>query len=390
MAVNDSYTTPAGTTLTETPAQGVLANDTDAGGAKLTAKLVTQPADGTLTLNADGSFTYAPAAGFQGSDSFTYEAFNGTNLSAPATVALTVTPTPTPTPTPTATPVPPKGSLAAVGSIGSVGGTPVTSNNTPTFSGSATAGDVVAIMAQSDGSSTPVQVGQTTAASNGSWSASTNKLNDGGYTFYVKSFSPLNPNFTAQTAPMGRVVIETSGPRVSNITYNAKQGVFDITYTDNVGLNLGSLFNTAGYTLTQKNKTIFPTAFGVVGGNGTTTETIAVAFKGAKKLKIGKQSLTINAGLEHNAAGEILDGEFRGALPSGNGAPGGNFQAVFNVNGRRKAKGPLPAAVTVASVTPKNTAARVFAAGVSSRTPKAVHSDIFVPVHISKKQSHKH
>ena len=40
--------------------------------------LVTGPAHGTLTLNADGSFTYTPTAGYTGTDSFTYKANDGT------------------------------------------------------------------------------------------------------------------------------------------------------------------------------------------------------------------------------------------------------------------------------------------------------------------------
>ena len=58
-------------------APGVLANDTDVDGATLTAVLVTGPAHGTLALNADGSFTYTPAANFNGADSFTYRANDG-------------------------------------------------------------------------------------------------------------------------------------------------------------------------------------------------------------------------------------------------------------------------------------------------------------------------
>jgi len=49
----------------------VLANDTDADGDPLTAVLVTSAMHGTLALNADGSFSYTPAAGFSGADSFT-------------------------------------------------------------------------------------------------------------------------------------------------------------------------------------------------------------------------------------------------------------------------------------------------------------------------------
>ena len=56
----------------------MLANDTDVDGDALTAVLVTGPAHGTLTLNADGSFTYTPDANYNGADSFTYSANDGT------------------------------------------------------------------------------------------------------------------------------------------------------------------------------------------------------------------------------------------------------------------------------------------------------------------------
>ena len=72
-------------------AGNVLANDTDPEGNTLTAVLVSGPAHGTLTLNADGSFTYTPNANFHGGDSFTYRANDGTLNSGLATVTLTVT-----------------------------------------------------------------------------------------------------------------------------------------------------------------------------------------------------------------------------------------------------------------------------------------------------------
>ena len=59
-------------------------------GLPLTAQLVTGPANGTLTLNADGSFSYTPNAGFWGTDSFTYTATDGPATSTPATVTITV------------------------------------------------------------------------------------------------------------------------------------------------------------------------------------------------------------------------------------------------------------------------------------------------------------
>src|SRR5205823_666516 len=72
-------------------APGALGNDTDPEGSTLTAVLGTVPAHGTLTLNANGSFTYTPGADYNGADSFTYKANDGTLDSNVATVSLTVT-----------------------------------------------------------------------------------------------------------------------------------------------------------------------------------------------------------------------------------------------------------------------------------------------------------
>ena len=73
-------------------APGVLVNAIDPQGLSLTATLVSDPADGTLAFNSDGSFTYTPNSGFSGTDSFAYEASNGYLNSAPATVAISVEP----------------------------------------------------------------------------------------------------------------------------------------------------------------------------------------------------------------------------------------------------------------------------------------------------------
>src|SRR5205823_6481822 len=90
-ADNDAYGTNEDTTLT-VAAPGVLANDTDADGDALTAAVVNGPSHGTLTLNANGSFTYTPSANYNGADSFTYKASDGQAFSNVATVSITVTP----------------------------------------------------------------------------------------------------------------------------------------------------------------------------------------------------------------------------------------------------------------------------------------------------------
>jgi VCBS repeat-containing protein len=89
VAADDGYTTDEDTPL-NVAAPGVLGNDSDADGDPLTAAQVTGPTNGALTLNADGSFDYTPNADFNGSDSFTYVANDGTDDSNVATVTITV------------------------------------------------------------------------------------------------------------------------------------------------------------------------------------------------------------------------------------------------------------------------------------------------------------
>jgi Tol biopolymer transport system component len=89
VAVNDSNTA-AEYQLLERAAPGVLANDTDPDGDKLSAELVKDVGHGTLKLNADGSYGYTSAKGWFGKDTFTYRAFDGELYSEPATVTITV------------------------------------------------------------------------------------------------------------------------------------------------------------------------------------------------------------------------------------------------------------------------------------------------------------
>ncbi|MDG2385298.1 MAG: Ig-like domain-containing protein [Pirellulaceae bacterium] len=72
-----------------TLANSVLNNDTDPESNSLSAVLVSPTKHGALTLNPDGSFTYAPVSNFFGEDSFTYTA-NDSQVSNTATVTINV------------------------------------------------------------------------------------------------------------------------------------------------------------------------------------------------------------------------------------------------------------------------------------------------------------
>src|SRR5205823_4851449 len=70
---------------------GVLSNDSDLDGDALTASVIATTAHGSLTLNANGSFTYTPLSNYFGADSFTYRASDGVANCANDPVAVTIT-----------------------------------------------------------------------------------------------------------------------------------------------------------------------------------------------------------------------------------------------------------------------------------------------------------
>src|SRR5262249_16825524 len=89
-AVDDSFSATENLSIF-VGAPGTLANDINPEGlpSDMLAFLVSGPSKGSLSLNTDGSFSYTPFANFHGTDSFTYEAYNGA-LSNTATVTITV------------------------------------------------------------------------------------------------------------------------------------------------------------------------------------------------------------------------------------------------------------------------------------------------------------
>jgi hypothetical protein len=92
VAHNDDYSTAQNTKLT-IAAPGVLGNDSDPNGDAITADLGTTVAHGTLSLNADGGFSYTPGNSYTGLDSFTYRARDSKGAtSSLATVNIDVVP----------------------------------------------------------------------------------------------------------------------------------------------------------------------------------------------------------------------------------------------------------------------------------------------------------
>ena len=87
LAVDNSYAV-TGTNTLNVSSPGILANDTEVAGGTLSASLVNGPTNGTLSLNANGGFTYV----FTNSapyDSFSYLGVDGSTNIGTATVSIT-------------------------------------------------------------------------------------------------------------------------------------------------------------------------------------------------------------------------------------------------------------------------------------------------------------
>ena len=89
-AVDDVFTTSA-STLNVDAASGLTSNDQQSVfGGTLTASLATSPANGSVTVNADGSFDYQAPSAFSGVDTFTYQVSDAFGSRSTGNVQITV------------------------------------------------------------------------------------------------------------------------------------------------------------------------------------------------------------------------------------------------------------------------------------------------------------
>ena len=87
VAVDDSFTTDEDIQISST----LSGNDTPSGDGGNVWSLVTQSLHGTAVVNANGTFTYTPAANYNGTDTFTYRLCDTDSDCDEATVTITIT-----------------------------------------------------------------------------------------------------------------------------------------------------------------------------------------------------------------------------------------------------------------------------------------------------------
>jgi Ca2+-binding RTX toxin-like protein len=150
----------------------VLGNDTDPDGDALAVTSAASGANGTTVVNADGTITYTPNAGFSGTDSFSYTVDDGKGGSDTATVAVTVQPAGNPT----------------------ANTAPVAVSDSYATTGTTVSGSVLDNDSDADGNTLTVSAFDATSASGGSVTMAA----DGSFTYTVPSGSTghLHDSFT--------------------------------------------------------------------------------------------------------------------------------------------------------------------------------------------------
>ena len=86
LAVADSASTTQGVAVDI----AILTNDIDVDGEPLSLTAFTTPAHGAVTDNGNGTLRYTPAAGFTGTDTFSYTIRDASNATSSTTVTITV------------------------------------------------------------------------------------------------------------------------------------------------------------------------------------------------------------------------------------------------------------------------------------------------------------
>jgi hypothetical protein len=92
VAVNDNLNVTEDNSITFPSVIDLLGNDSDMDGDALSISGFTQPVNGTLADNADGTFTYTPTGNFNGTDNFTYTISDGNGGTASGTAIIFVAP----------------------------------------------------------------------------------------------------------------------------------------------------------------------------------------------------------------------------------------------------------------------------------------------------------
>jgi len=229
----------------------------------------------------------------------------------------------------------------------------ITNVNQPTFAGTTEPGAVLRLFARRTDAAAASIVGTGVADATGAWRITSSLLGDGRYDISVTAVDRFG--VTTATVALAPIVVDTAGPRIDGIALDPRTGQVRFGFRDGLGgLNLASLTRLGTVAFGQPTVRSFRPGFvsNLALAPGATSESalLVATIAGGRRLAHGRYVVQVRAAGVTDVAGNTLDGEFFGAVPSGDGRNGGDFVARLNVVGR-SAFTALPLAVVPGSAT---------------------------------------
>jgi hypothetical protein len=227
-----------------------------------------------------------------------------------------------------------KGHLDAASDSGISNSDGITNVVQPTFLGTSEPLSTVSLQAVPAGGGTPINLGSATTDTSGAWIiTSVVPLADGTYT--INAHAVDRNNATKADIVVRDITIDTVGPRVTNFLFNRPAGeVVTTLQDDRSGLAQQTIIDNAFYSIRKPhtaNGTYLFTSLTADPSNGPTSpQAVTGVINNNLKLRGGVYTFTLTSGGVTDVAGNALDGEFYGYMPSGNGQRGGDFVAVID------------------------------------------------------------
>ncbi|WP_145952209.1 beta strand repeat-containing protein [Paludisphaera borealis] len=223
----------------------------------------------------------------------------------------------------------------------------------PNFQGSTSEGGALVYVYATPTGGAPMLIGRTTADANGAWSVtSTSALADGGYVIQAQAYDATGHTVSALTTVTPSLVIDTVGPKITDLVFDNLGGQVIATFQDfggvngaGVGLNFATIVDANNYRFALIKSAVRgykPPVQWIVGGiavqPGTTVgpQTAAIKINDGRGIRGGRYLFTVRSvdpanltGVQ-DLAGNALDGEFYSFFPSGNNHVGGDFVAELD------------------------------------------------------------
>jgi hypothetical protein len=171
-----------------------------------------------------------------------------------------------------------------------------------------------------------------------------NVLANGAYQITASAVDQFGETTTvAPVTIVSTLVVDTTAPVISALSFDRRDGTLTVVFKDNLsGLDLASLTNSAFYHISatplsskvHPPKLILPTSvFYSFDGVPTDPVVVRVEFNKGHAMRGGNYEVVIDSGTGdqgiQDVAGNALDGNYYGNFPTGDGLPGGDFQATI-------------------------------------------------------------